>query len=87
MREGVTTVQPIKISYFPPIVDSLVLAIIHLLKVFAKYAECCTRGRRERVSDVMWLPFESESAVCCGSCDITAVVPLLGCHGACGVGH
>ena len=24
MREGVTTVQPIKISYFPPIVDSLV---------------------------------------------------------------
>lgn len=86
MRERATTAQPIKISYFPPIVDSLVLAIIHLLKVFAKYAECCTRGR-ERVSDTMWWPFESEGGVCCGPCDVTAVVSLLGCHGACGAGH
>ena len=81
--------QPIKIS---SVVDSLVLVIIHrsvqyrLQKIFAKYAECCKRGR-ERVSDALWLSCGVKGAVCCGSCDIVVVVSLLGRHGTGGAGH
>ena len=92
MRERATSAQPIKISDF--LTDSRQFSIGHhprsvqyrLQKVFAKYAECCTRGM-ERVSDSLRLSCGIEGAVCRGPSDITVVVSLLGRHGTGGVRH